>query len=167
MQTDDPWTSVQEEIQLHPDFVQGQRYLRQGDWASALTCFKSANQATAGLDVYANLYMSYLGLAQVQLGDISGLNLCRRAAADERVSGDVYENLARAELKLGHRKQACEAIHRGLKRESGHSGLRTLRTQMGIRRSPCLGFLGRDNPLNRMLGKLTYRGRRQRVTPTR
>ncbi|MDV3237723.1 MAG: hypothetical protein LOY58_02575 [Gammaproteobacteria bacterium] len=156
----DPWASIQQEVQLHPDFLQGRRYVKQGDWASALGCFKAADQAASGVDVYANLYMSYLGLAQVQLNDVSGLNLCRRAAAEERVRGDVFENLARAELKLGHRKQACEAVRRGLRIESGHTGLRDLRLQMGIRRTPVLSFLGRDNPLNRFLGKLTYRPRR-------
>lgn len=160
----DPWSTVQEEVQLHPDFVQGQRYFRQGDYVAALSCFKSASQAATDFHAYASLYMSFVGLTQVMLGDVSGLNLCRRAGMEETHRGDVFENLARAELKLGHRKQACDALRRGLKAERGHSGLRDLRIEMGIRRSPSLPFLHRDNPLNRMLGKLTYRSRRGRPT---
>ncbi|MBZ0070312.1 MAG: hypothetical protein K8I04_01060 [Gammaproteobacteria bacterium] len=156
----DPWASIHQEVQLHPDFLQGRRYVKQGDWVAALACFKTANQATSDLDVYANLYLAYLGLTQVQLNDVSGLNLCRRAAVEERARGDVFENLARAELKLGHRRQAREAVRRGLRVEPGHVGLRDLRIQMGIRRAPALAFLGRDNPLNRFLGKLSYRPRR-------
>ena len=156
----DPWSTVHEEIQLHPDFVQGQRYFRQGDLNSALACFKSAHQSTATAHVYAHLYMSYLGLTQVMLNDVSGLNLCRRAAQEEAHRGEVFENLVRAELKLGHRKQACDALRRGQRLDKGNAGLRALREEMGMRRSPCLSFLDRDNPLNRILGRLTYRSRR-------
>jgi len=155
----DPWSTVQEEVHMHPDFVQGQRYFRQGDLQSALACFKSAQQSTAISHVYAHLYMSYLGLTQVLLKDVSGLNLCRRAAQEEGHRGEVFENLVRAELKLGHRKQACEALRRGMRLDKGNAGLRALREEMGMRRSPILTFLDRDNPLNRFLGKLTYRSR--------
>ncbi len=155
-----PWSTVHEEVQLHPDFVQGQRYFRQGDLKSALTCFKSAHQSTPTAHVYAHLYMSYLGLTEVLLNDVSGLNLCRRAAQEEAHNGEVFENLVRAELKLGHRKQACDALRRGQRLDKGSAGLRALRDEMGMRRSPCLSFLDRDNPLNRVLGRLTYRSRR-------
>ncbi|MBU1191352.1 MAG: tetratricopeptide repeat protein [Gammaproteobacteria bacterium] len=156
----DPWSTVHDEVQMHPDFVQGQRYFRQGKYDEALSCFKSASQVTSDMHAYASLYMSFVGLTQVMLGDVSGLNLCRRAGQEETHRGDVFENLARAELRLGHRKQACEALRRGIKADRAHSGLRNLRTEMGMRRSPPLNFLKRDNPLNRMLGKLMYRNRR-------
>lgn len=156
----DPWSSVHDEVQMHPDFVQGQRYFRDGDYPAALSCFKSASQVTTDTHAYASLYMSFVGLTQVMLGDVSGLNLCRRAGQEETHRGDVFENLARAELRLGHRRQACEALRRGIRADRGHAGLRNLRTEMGMRRSPPLSFLKRENPLNRMLGKLMYRGRR-------
>ena len=163
----DPWSAVHAEVQLHPDFVQGQRSFRQGDLKTALASFKSAYQATADVHVYAHLYMSYLGVTQVLLNDVSGLNLCRRAAAEETQRGEVFENLARAELKLGHRKQACDALRRGLKIDRANPALKALREEMGMRRSPVLGFLDRDNPLNRFLGKLTYRSARRKDTGPR
>ncbi len=156
----DPWSTVQEEVLLHPDFIRGQGFYRHGDLKSALACFKSAYQSTALAHLYAHLYMSYLGVTQVMLGDVSGLNLCRRAAQEEGHRGEVFENLARAELKLGHRKQACDALRRGMRLDKGYAGLRALRTEMGVRRNPFLSFLDRDNPLNRFLGRLTYRSRR-------
>ena len=156
----DPWATVQDDIKLHEDFVRGQRYLRQGDLVAALAGFKSAYQVTADEDVHATLYMSFLGLVQVQLNDVSGLNLCRRAAQEEAHRGDVFENLARAELKLGHRRQAWDALRRGLKLDKGHAGLRALQIEMGARRHPALAFLDRDNFLNRIIGRLTYRSRR-------
>jgi tetratricopeptide (TPR) repeat protein len=163
----DPWSAVHTEVQLHPDFLQGQRSFRQGDFATALACFKAAYQATADVHVYAHLYMSYLGLTQVLLNDVSGLNLCRRAAAEENRRGEVFENLARAELKLGHRRQACDALRRGLKVDRANPALKALREEMGMRRNPVLGFLDRDNPLNRFLGKITYRSARRKVSGSR
>ncbi|MBI5462054.1 MAG: hypothetical protein HY941_07695 [Gammaproteobacteria bacterium] len=162
----DPWSTVQEEVQLHPDFIQGHRYYRQGDLKSALVCFKAAHQSTALAHVHAHLYMSYLGVTQVLLNDVSGLNLCRRAALEEDHRGEVFENLARAEIKLGHRKQACDALRRGMRLDKGYAGLRTLREEMGVRRNPFLSFLDRDNPLNRFLGRLTYRLRRGQRVPS-
>lgn len=159
----DPWSTVHSDIQLHPDFMEGRRLFRQGNLPAALICFKAANQATIDHHIHAGLYMSYLGLTQVLLNDVSGLNLCRRAAQDENHRGDVFENLARAELRLGHRKQACDALRRGLKLDKTHTGLRDLRSEMGMRRPPALAFLDRDNPLNRFLGKLTYRPRNKRT----
>jgi tetratricopeptide (TPR) repeat protein len=158
----DPWSAVHTEVQLHPEFIQGQRSFRQGDLKAALASFKSACHATADTHIYAHLYTSYLGLTQVLLNDLSGLNLCRRAAAEESRRGEVFENLARAELKLGHRKQACDALRRGLKLDRASPALRALREEIGVRRNPILGFLDRDNPLNRYLGKLTYRSPRKR-----
>lgn len=155
----DPWSTVQSDIQLHPDFIEGQRLLRKGNLPGALVCFKAANQATIDHHALASLYMSYLGLTQVMLNDVSGLNLCRRAAQEETHRGDVFENLARAELRLGHRRQACDALRRGLKLDKTHTGLRDLRSEIGMRRPPTLAFLDRDNPLNRFLGKLTYKSR--------
>lgn len=163
----DPWSAVHAEVQLHPDFIQGQRSFRQGDLKTALACFKSACQSTADVDLHAHLYASYLGYTQVLLNDISGLNLCRRAAAEESRRGEVFENLVRAELKLGHRKQACEALRRGLRVDRTNPALKALRAEMGFRRSPVLGFLDRDNPLNRLLGKLTYRSARRKATGSR
>ena len=160
----DPRSAVHSEVPLHPDFVAGQASFRRGDLRSALRHFTSACQATAETHVHAQLYLSCLGLTQVMLNDVAGLNLCRRAAAEETRRGQVFENLARAELQLGHRKQACDAVRRGLRLDRGNASLMALRQEMGVRRRPVLSFLDRDNLLNRVLGKLTHRVRRASST---
>lgn len=153
----DPSSTLQDEVQLHPDYVQGLRHFNRGNLILALASFKSAHQSTDIAHVYARLYMSFLGITQIRLNDVSGLNLCRQAAQEEMYRAEVFENLVRAELLFGHRRCACEAMRRGLRVNSGHAGLRALREEMGARRSPCFTFLDRDNPLNRIMGKLTYR----------
>jgi len=156
MNPDDPWSAVHGRVQQHPEYIQGCRHLAAGDAAAAAECFGLADDQTAPDDVYSSLYTAARGYARVLLGDPSGLNLCRAAGRAERYNGDVHECLAKAELHLRHRKQACEAIVRGLRADKAHQGLRQLRRQMGIRRSPALGFLSRDNPLNRLIGRFTY-----------
>lgn len=156
MDTGDPWSSVRSEVHLHDDYVQGCRYLKAGDVESAVSCFRTADAQAGPENVYSNLYTAALGYAQVLRNDASGLNLCRAAGRAEQYNGDVFDYLAKAELRMRHRKQACEAIARGLRVDRSHQGLRHLRQQMGIRRAPALGFLARDNLLNRIIGRLTY-----------
>ena len=159
----DPWSSVQHEAQFHTEFLLGQQHYKQGDLTTALGCFKAAYQSVDFMHAHARAYMSYLGITQVLLNDVSGLNLCRQAAQEELHAAEIFENLVRAELKLGHRKRACDALRRGLRVDKGHPGLRALRDAMGVRRGPCLSFLDRDNPLNRLLGKMTYPSRFKRA----
>ena len=156
MNMEDPWSAVHETVRLHPEYEQGCRHLAAGDAAAAAVCFETAEQQARPGDVHSSLYTAARGYARVLLNDYSGLNLCRAAARDDQYNGDVYEYLAKAELRLFHRKQACEAIVRGLRADKAHAGLRQLRRQMGVRRAPALGFLSRDNLLNRLIGRLTY-----------
>jgi hypothetical protein len=85
------------------------------------------------------------------------LRLCRQAAAFEARQASVFYSLAQAERHCQHRRQAYQALQRGLQIEPQHRGLLRLRQRMGVRRKPALGFLGREHSLNRWLGKLSYR----------
>lgn len=138
-------------------FEQGRHLAENGDWRGALERFQAC---THELPHYHPLYPFYLsceGLAMVHLKAPGGLELCRRAAAMAEAGADVFENLARAELHSGHRWAALCAIEQGLALEMGHEGLIRLRRSMGVRRPPLIGFLSRDQLLNRILGRLTYR----------
>jgi hypothetical protein len=149
------------------EFLDGERQMRNGNWAGALAHFSAAVRNSARDDPMKNIYVSYEGLALVHANDRRGILLCRRAAADEIGHGDVFRNLARAELRLKNRKRACDAIQRGLSVDSGHAGLRALRQRMGVRRAPVIPFLSRDHILNRLIGQLTYRRDRARAAGSR
>ena len=142
---------VQQEYQL------GLAFFRKQHWKTAARHFGIADQKSGRHDVHGHLYRSYQGLALVCSGDVSGLNLCRHAAARETMQAMVFQNLALSEIRLRHRKRACAAIRLGLQLDPAHAGLLKLRREMGVRRDPCLPFLKRDNPLNKWLGKATYR----------
>ena len=142
--------AAREEYELGLAFYQKKR------WKTAARHFAEADRRCGQDDISMHLYMSYHGLCLVRIGDISGLNLCRRAAMMETIQATVFLNLAMAELTLRHRKRACNAVKIGLSIDRAHLGLQKLRQIMGVRRTPCLPFLRRENLLNRWLGRYTW-----------
>lgn len=141
------------------DFDRGIAEAGAGNWQAAVRSFALASRV---LDRETPAYArarAWEGLALVMVGERHGLALCREAAALALLFAEPHECLARAHLKLGQRREACAAIGRGLRIDPNHAGLRQLRLRLGVRRPPPLPFLDRDNPLNRMLGRLTYRRR--------
>ncbi len=137
-------------------FSRGLRHWQEQDLDKAQIYFRMADQSAERGDEQRNLYTSYHGLAMVHAGDLSGLNFCRQAAALETRLADVFYNLALVEFRLNHRYRGCVAVAKGLRLDSRHLGLLRLRREMGVRRKPVVGFLSRDNPINIMLGKVTY-----------
>ncbi len=138
------------------EYQMGLVFYRKRQWKVAARHFSLADHRARKDDVSIYLYQSYQGLCRVLSGDVSGLNLCRHASSKETLRPEVFLNLSIAELKLRHRKRACSALRRGLGLDPRHSGLLKLRSRIGVRRTPCLAFLSRDNPLNIWLGRLTY-----------
>jgi hypothetical protein len=134
----------------------GLAFYRKQQWKTAARHFSEAGRKCGFDDVRLHLYLSYQGLCQVYCGDISGLNLCRRAASMETIHARVFINLALAELKLNHRKRACSAVKTGLTIDPTDPNLLRLRDRMGVRRTPVLPFLKRENPLNKLLGRYTW-----------
>jgi hypothetical protein len=138
------------------EYELGLAFYRQKSWKTAARHFAEAGRKCEQDDISVHLYMSYHGLCLVCIGDISGLNLCRRAAMMETIQTTVFLNLAMAELRLRHRKRACHAVKIGLSIDRAHPELQKLRHIMGVRRPPCLPFLKRENLLNRWLGRYTW-----------
>jgi tetratricopeptide (TPR) repeat protein len=142
-----------------PNFLKGLAKFDGRDYGAALTYFRKADEESE-LGDFQNTYTSFHGLTRVYLNDREGIQLCRRAAHFERYDGDVYWNLALAELRLKHRQRAIEAIRAGLVIDASHKGLNKLRESIGVRRTPFISFLSRDHFINRLVGKWTYRKRK-------
>jgi tetratricopeptide (TPR) repeat protein len=147
---------------LDPALLEGVEHLERGDMAGAAILFEKVLKGVNTLDRHYARYLSYYGAALALSGDARGLEHCRAAAQAERRDGDVLYHLARAELRFRNRGRAIAAIEAGLKAEGKHERLTSLRASMGVRRLPVLSFLSRDNVLNRILGRLTYRKRRRK-----
>jgi hypothetical protein len=138
-------------------FLRGLEKLSIRDLESAWILFREAEESATEKDTYIYTYMSYHGMVACQLGELDGLDRCRHAAHFEQFDGDVFHNLAISELRHGNRRHAIEAIRTGLRIDPDNQKLERLRERIGSRRRPVLGFLSRDNFLNRILGKLTWR----------
>ncbi len=139
------------------DYRLGLAFFRRRQWRSAARHFGLADRKSRRDDDHANLYRSYHGLSLIYCGDVSGLNLCRHAAGVENIKPGVFVNLVLAELRFRHRRRAWEALCRGFDVDPDNPQLRKLARKMGVRRRPCLPFLKRAHPLNKWLGKVTYR----------
>ena len=136
------------------DFVEGLAHFKERSMPKAARSFNLAYESVDKSNIYHNKYASYCGLSKVLSGDIQGLYMCRAAAKRESLDGDVYLNLARAELFLKNRKNTIITLKKGLKLDNRHPGLRLIRQQLGVRKRSPLPFMPRTHQLNKTLGKL-------------
>ena len=136
-------------------FLQGLGYLKEYSVPQALNNFQRAYDAAPYDDIYHNKYASYCGLARVLTGDCAGVELCRDAARKEIIDGDVYLNLAYAELHMKSRKRSIKTLEKGLYVDSHHPGLNKLQRHLGTRSKQVISFFSRDSFLNKTLGKLS------------
>lgn len=136
-------------------FVQGLDYLKEYSVPQALNNFQRAYDAAPYDDIFHNKYASYCGLARVLTGDRAGVELCRDAARQEAIDGDVFLNLAYAELHMKSRKRSIKTLEKGLYVDSHHPGLNKLQKHLGTRSRQVISFISRDSFLNKTLGKLS------------
>ena len=103
---------------------------------------------------------SFLGMLKA-LRDkqpFQGLEICKKAAALDDDEPLCYLNLARVYMAMNDRYHAVKAIHKGLRsRNKSRDLLYAYYKAIGIRRQPPLKFLHRDNPVNKVLGKITFK----------
>ena len=140
----------------------GKDALKKRDYETAERYFKAALDSThqhiglANDGEYNNL-LSFYGLILALNSNENGLLLCRDAASNELLNGDVFVNLACAEMANNNRKRAIDAIQLGLKIDPHHARLKRACYRIGCRKKCCFGFLSREHFLNRFFGRLMRR----------
>jgi tetratricopeptide (TPR) repeat protein len=127
-------------------------------WNEGLDCLAqvfNAHQRPSG--ELPSLMLSYLGYAIARQGrKKEGLVLCEQAVRAEFYQVENLYNLARTALLLDDRRKAMGALDKALQIDANHGPSRDLRSEIGRRRPPVLGFLDRDHALNRLLGRLRH-----------
>jgi len=142
---------------LDRSFVEGYKQFRKYQFSDAVARFQQALASTYKKDPYYALYLSYSGLASVYGGDSSGIvGLCR-AATQERQDAEVFVNLALGELQLSGRSRAVQALEKGKRLDPSNRNLNLICRHVGMRREPLIPMISRNHPLNRMLGRISYR----------
>lgn len=86
-----------------------------------------------------------------------GLELCRKAQHADPRNPYIYWALANLYLLAGSRKEAIEAVERGLRATPDNFILLRMRRKLGVRQPLPLPFLDRKNALNVRLGRLMHR----------
>ncbi len=131
--------------------------LKAKDYKAAERAFKIALDSAGEADEQHNRLLSYYGLAQVLSSNKNGLLVCRDAASNEVFDGEVFLNLACAELHSNNRKRAIDAIQHGIKIDANHERLNLACAKLDCRQRCCFSFLPRDHRINRLFGRLRRR----------
>jgi tetratricopeptide (TPR) repeat protein len=154
-----PQPSADPEVQAA--LVRGEELFDRGLLGEAHSCFAAAHRRRSS-DLRCRSWYG-LTLILVEHNNNLGVRYCEeavRASGGDRAEG--WLNLARAFKALGYRERAVRALNRGLALDPAHVGLRLEMEALGLRVAPVLGFLGRSNPLNRLLGHWRQRLRGSR-----
>jgi len=126
----------------------------QEDYKAAERAFKQVLNAIDEHHEQHNLLLSNYGLSQVLNSDSHGLLLCRDAANGEMIYGEVFLNLAAAELHSNNRQRTIEAIRHGIKIDANNAQLNRACAKLDCRKKCCFSFLPRGHKLNQMFGRL-------------
>jgi tetratricopeptide (TPR) repeat protein len=141
-------------------FTKGLAALKAGQPKKALALFEAAIEierrhgATQSQPRYLSFYGLCIGMEENHLNE--GIRVCRDALTREFYNPDLYWNLGRLQLKAGRRKEAFKTLQSGRRLQPGHFGITGELKRMGVRRRPFLRFLSRANPINVLLGKMTW-----------
>ena len=139
--------------QCNDDFVKGIEFLEQCSVEDSVTCFKNACNSNVASDQLLPKYKSYYALSCLLNGDDEAISICRSLVNICPHDADVCLNLARAEAFINNRKEALQAIDRGLVFSVHHDGLNALKSKLGVRGRRFVPFLSRNNLLNIALGR--------------
>jgi hypothetical protein len=137
---------------------EGVALCRAGEWDKGIQLLGRVVEERGLSEELPGTAYSFLGfaIARFQKKVRDGIKLCEHAVRIQFYEPDNHLNLARVHLLARNRKAAVDAIGRGLKLDPHHAGLRGLRQEIGVRKRPVVRFLSRNNPLNRLLGRMRH-----------
>ena len=114
------------------------------------------------------IILSYYGCLQALVDKKyrSGVENCKKAITllkhkelfeEELLYPAFYLNLGRAFLAAGKKKDAVEALKKGLKYDNSNTDLLKELRGLGIRKDPPVPFLDRSNPINKYIGIILHK----------
>ena len=138
-------------------FSEGLTLLRDNRLMEASNAFRRAHREVPGDPRYLSYHGLTVGLLDRNFP--SAVKLCRAAVQQAPYDPELCVNLCRVYRESGQRMRALDALRAGLGFDKDSRILRMEQKRMGIRRDPAIGFLSRKHPLNKLIGKLTYKAR--------
>ncbi|HEX9022619.1 MAG TPA: hypothetical protein VF799_02140 [Geobacteraceae bacterium] len=134
-------------------FSQGMESMKNGDTKGALEHLENA------VSLERNpLYCSHLAicLAKEKRDFKKAVSLCNEAIKKDPRNSQHFLNLGRVYLIADLKKDALRILNMGLRFGENREIIAELR-KFERRRPPALSFLPRENPINKFLGKITYK----------
>jgi tetratricopeptide (TPR) repeat protein len=95
-----------------------------------------------------------LCLAMVKHRYAEALEYCNISLQRDIMNPEHHANAALVYLERDDRKHAVKHLHEGLRLQSNHKRINQILDDIGRRRKPVLRFLGREHPINVLLGKM-------------
>lgn len=86
-----------------------------------------------------------------------GLKHCKMAIDSEEPDALYFRNLGKLYLLQKNKRSAIGAFARGLQIDKNNAAILKEWSTLGFRRKPFFGFLPRENFLNKMIGKFTWK----------
>jgi len=145
-------------------FQAGLLALQAGRFLEAAGKFESALllERSNGAKQPPMIYLSYYGYSMARAEDRpspESIRACETAARREFMSPELQLNLGRVYALAGKVSRALAAFEKGLRLNPKHRALREELRRFDRRGRPPVGFLSRNHPLNRWMGRM--RSRRQ------
>jgi len=147
-------TQLLEQSPIHESFIKGIHYLKNKKLSKAKICFTKASYKVDPFNPHYKRYVTFLGLTQVLSGDSSGLHTCYNAIETEHKDAAILTLIALAELHQNNRLRAIKILEKSLQIDPNNKNIIQIHQQMGQRKSNCVDFLNRKNPINSTLGKI-------------
>lgn len=141
------------------DFRQAVAACRADNWRQGYLILTRLAGEAGPKKTLPGVFYSYLGVAVARCEGQKhqGMELVRYGLKLQPFKADNYANLAQMNVILGRRQEALKALERGMALSPFSPRLKELRRSLGVRRPPPIRFLARDNPINVILGQITWR----------
>ncbi|HEX6852681.1 MAG TPA: tetratricopeptide repeat protein [Candidatus Polarisedimenticolaceae bacterium] len=139
-------------------FQRGMEALNRGRGLEGLALFEAAIELERqhGAPRPQARYLSWYGLALALEGGRvrEGVEFCRQAVPLEFYNPELYLNLGRVLIVAGRKREAYDALRKGIALQPSHPGIQRELARLGRRRRPVVPFLDRSHPINVALGKM-------------
>lgn len=137
---------------------------RVDNWRKGYEVLTELAKQAGPKQVLPGVFYTYLGVAVARIGGQrhEGMELVRYGLRLQPAEPDNHCNMALLCLALGRRSEALRWMQKGLRRAPYHRRLNDLRRDLGIRRPPPIPALDRGNPVNVILGQVTWHWHRWR-----
>lgn len=143
-------------------YIKAEANIRRNNYGEALRLLEQAIKISPEHPVY----LSTMGLCESMMGDPGkGEKMCRMALQLAGRDRDpmLYVNLGRVLLDGGDRMGARDNFMKAYRKDNTNAPAALELSRMGVRKKPVLPFLGRNNSLNKHLGKLRHRLKEKRI----